>query len=106
MKRQADRQAREQYGKTHRERGLVTGWKDKLTDRLVRMTDKFRDRLVRMTDKFRDKLVRMTDKFRDRLVNRKEGDIFRERVRKGWKDKLRDKLLKRNVTSTATNKIN
>ncbi len=43
---QADRQAREQYGKTQRERGLDTGWKDKMTDRLVRMKDNLRDRLV------------------------------------------------------------
>ncbi len=31
---------------THGERGLGTGCKDKVRDRLVRMTDEFRDRLV------------------------------------------------------------
>jgi hypothetical protein len=60
---------------------LATGWKDKLTDRLVRMQEKLRDRLAnRMEDKLRDGfLKRIEDKFRDRLLKRME-------------DKLRDRL--------------
>jgi hypothetical protein len=46
MKRQADRQVREQYGKTQRERGLGTEWNDKMTHMLVRMTDNLRERIV------------------------------------------------------------
>jgi hypothetical protein len=97
---QIERQSCEQDGRTYLVRGFRKGWKDKLTDRLLkRMEDKLRDRLMkrmeeklrdrlleRIKDKFRDRLLkRMEDELRDRLVSRNSGQIKRQ---KGRKDKF------------------
>ncbi len=61
---------------TNCERGLGTGWKDKLTDSLARMTDKLRNRLVRAQDE--------------------RTYLERESSEKDGRTKIRDRLLKTN----------
>jgi hypothetical protein len=61
---QIERQVCEQKGRTYLEGGFGKGWKDKLTDRLMK---------------------RMEDKLRDRLMSRNDGHIKRQACEKDGK---------------------